>query len=246
MRKYLLTLGIGLAAIAIAAYLTRILPPFNAETISQIVSNERILSEEELLQVLNRLSQNGSAVILLNWRNLLIILTIGGLGVAALTAFLHLLLAKITSSPFTTRPKTSTAIRRGVEVSLVAILLIVFRLTLADLYLLILVPIFVLILEVAITQQLFKPEITDEELFLDDQLENGEFIVSTQVRSNIKMMNVRKDPTQLYDMPEELGDSVVEELDNSVPKELDDSTAEVALESEAKVLVDVEIKDQVN
>lgn len=200
MRKYLLTLGIGVAGVVIAAYLTRILPPFNADTINQIVTSERILSEEELLQAINRLSLSGSAVLLLNWRNLLIILAIGGLGIASLAAFLHLVLAKLTSSAFTLKPKASTAVRRGVEVSILAVCLIIFKLTLADGYLFILAPLFLVILEFAITQQLYVPEVIDEQLGYDDFAEQD---TTQPFVKSLQSPDKRKDPTQIYDMPEE-------------------------------------------
>lgn len=227
MRKYLLTLGLGISGIVLALYLTRILPPFDEETINQLVITKRILSEEELLLAINELSANGGAVLLLNWRNLGLIALLGALGIANLFAFLHLVLAKITSSPFGIKPKASTAIRRGIEASVVLAALALFRLTLAETYLFFVVPLFVLILEIAITQQLNKP--TAEELALSDEMEADLLGVNSLQRDNLK---IRKDPTQAYDMPEieENGDFSNEEgLISDLPEE---SAAPILLEKE--------------
>jgi hypothetical protein len=170
MRKYIIALGIGLAAVLITLYLLRTLPPLDSETVQEIVATERVVSEEELLAAIDRLGATGQLTPFLNWRNLGLILATGFIAAAALVTFLHLILAKLTTGPFGRQPKVSTAVRRGIELGIIGVLLIIFRLSIADTYLYILTPVFALFVEYLLSQP-SKKEL--EELYGNQMTASG-------------------------------------------------------------------------
>lgn len=181
MQKYIIALGIGLAAALATVYLLRTLPPLDSATVQQIVATERIVSEEELVAAIDRLGSAGQLTPFLNWRNMGLILGTGFVAVAALFTFIHLVLAKLTTGPFGRQPKVSTAARRGAELGLIGVTLIAFRLSIADSYLYILTPAFVLFVEYLLSQpsqaeleQLYGPLPNKNEVMVaEDKVETA-------------------------------------------------------------------------
>jgi hypothetical protein len=158
MRKYIISLTIAVAAALAAYYLLRTLPPLDAQAVRTIVESERIFSEEELLNAIDRLGSMGVLVPYLNWRNVILILTMLGTAIAAGFTFMHLLVNRLMIARFYEQVRPLVAVRRGAFLGFTVVSLILLRLYAADWYLFLVIPLFMLLAEMLLTQ-IFPPPV---------------------------------------------------------------------------------------
>lgn len=167
MRKYWISLIIGIGLLGAAVYLVSILNPFNETLVQELIDSKIINSIGEFNEYVSEMTQQGLLWDLLNVRNVIILgLVIIG-AVTGIFTFFHLIIDRLFVKKFYEQPSLVIAVRRGIFLGIFLVGLVVIKLYAFEWYVFILWGALVLIVELVIWktfQKVPEPEKGKEQI----------------------------------------------------------------------------------